>query len=131
MRIEVDADTSGPLFDGRAVAALRDYVDDAAYQIAREGLPIWLSIYRPQVRQPTPRYEFLIAAERVDYGVSHLWDGGQCVYGPWLEGTGSRNSPVTRFPGYWSMKRTTPRLRAEAVPIAERLFRDRYERRLN
>ncbi|MCK9929430.1 hypothetical protein MXD62_19975 [Frankia sp. Mgl5] len=132
MRIDVDIDTSGPFFDGRAVRALHDFVDEAPYEIAREGLGIYLSIYRPQVRQPTPYYEYLIEPEKLaEYGVAHLWDGGECVYGPWLEGTGSRNSPATRFPGYGSMKKTTPELQAVAGTIAERLFADRYERRMN
>lgn len=130
MRIDVDIDTRGPIFDGRAERALRDFIDDAPYEIAREGIDVWLGVYRPQVRHPTPYYEHLITRDRVEFGVSRVWDGGECVYGPWLEGTGSRNSPATRFPGYWSMRKSTPKLQALAGPVAERLLRRDHLRRM-
>lgn len=131
MRIDVGVRESGPLFDGRAQAALVDFIDEAPLEIAREGLLIYLGVYRPQIKKPTPYYEHLLEAEKVDYGVAHLWDGGECVYGPWLEGVGSRNSPVTSFGGYHSMKKSTPLIQRDAAPIANRLFKDRYERRMN
>lgn len=131
MRIDIDVTTSGPFFDGRALRALREFVDEAPYEIAGEGVTTWLSIYRPQVKNPTPYYEYLVHREKVTYGESHVWDGGQVRYGPWLEGTGSRNSPVTRFKGYASMKKTTPVLQHVAAPVAEALLRSRYLDRMN
>ena len=126
MRIDVDVRTSGPSFDVRAERALREYVDEAPYEIAGEGVEIWLTVYRPQVQHPTPYYEYMLSREKVEYAESHVWDGGVIVYGPWLEGVGSRNHPVTRFKGYASMKKTTPILQGRAVAIAERLLRNRY-----
>jgi len=41
------------------------------------------------------------------------------MYGPWLEGTGSRNL-TTRFKGYWGFRRAAVRLDAEAEAIAEK-----------
>lgn len=131
MRIDGDVTVSGPLFDGQAVRAVREYIDEAPYEIAGEGVGIWLGTYRPQVQHPTPYYEYLVHRERVSYGVSHIWDGGEVKYGPWLESTGSRNYPVTRFRGYRSMEKSTPILQGMAGQIAERLLRRDYLRQMN
>ena len=131
MRIHAHVDLSGPLFDGRAIRALREYVDEAPYEIAGEGVRIWLSVYRPQVQHPTPYYEYLVHRERVEYAESHVWDGGKVKYGPWLESTGSRNYPVTTFRGYKSMEKSTPLLQAQAAPVAEALLRRRFLPRMN
>lgn len=131
MRFDVEVNVSGPLFDGSALRALREFVDEAPYEIAGRGVATWLDIYRPQVREPTPYYEYLVHRERVEYGVSRVWDGGECRYGPWLEGTGSRNYPATRFHGYKSMEKSTPVVQHYAVPVAEALLRRRYLHRMN
>jgi hypothetical protein len=44
------------------------------------------------------------------------------IYGPWLEGTGSRNAPVTRFPGYGSFRRASQQLDREIGGIADRIL---------
>jgi hypothetical protein len=43
---------------------------------------------------------------------------GDVVYGPWLEGVGSRNSPVTRFAGYHTFRKAGQKLNGEAGVIA-------------
>lgn len=131
MRIEIDYDTSGPIFDGRAVRALRDYIDEAPYEAAGVGSDFMVQAFRQRVQHPTPYYEYLITRERVAYGVSKVWDGGECVYGPWLAGLGSRNAPVTRFAGYDHLRRTHQMLRMEAGNIAESLLVRRYLRQMN
>ncbi len=40
------------------------------------------------------------------------------VYGPWLEGLGSRNA-TTRFPGYWTFRVTTGQVQDRTDAIAE------------
>ena len=128
----VEFELSGPLFDGSAVDAIKNYVDDLPLEVAKAGLDDWLTIYRSQVQHPTPYYEYFVRAERQGTAAAHLWDGGEVVYGPWLEGTGSRNSPHTRFPGYHSMEKTAALLNAgEAQAVADRLFAERYESRVN
>lgn len=131
VRIDVDVVASGPFFDGRAGRALREFVDEAPYEIAGRGVGTWLRIYRQKVQQPTPYYEYLVHRERVSYGESRVWDGGECKYGPWLEGTGSKNYPVTRFRGYKSMRKSAPFMQHYAAPVAEALLRRRYLPRMN
>ncbi len=49
-------------------------------------------------------------------------DGG-VVYGPWLEGEGSRNSPVTRFKGYRAYRRAKQLMVRRSVQIGDRVVR--------
>lgn len=130
-RIRVTVRTSGPFFDGSAEQALREFIDAAPYEIAGRGVQTWLGIYRPQVQHPTPYYEYLVRRYQDGDGQSRVWDGGECVYGPWLESTGSRNYPVTRFRGYKSMEKSTPVMQGYAVPVAEDLLRARFLPRMN
>jgi hypothetical protein len=41
------------------------------------------------------------------------------VYGPWLEGVGSRNAPTTRFPGYHTFQLVSQKIDGEAGSLAE------------
>jgi hypothetical protein len=60
---------------------------------------------------------------------SVVQDGG-VIYGPWLEGVGSRNR-TTRFKGYFTFRRTTAQLNVRATPIAEELLHGKYLREMN
>lgn len=53
----------------------------------------------------------------------------EAAYGPWLEGTGSRN-PQTRFKGYFGFRDAAIALDAEAVEVAEQAIAP-YVERLN
>ena len=53
-----------------------------------------------------------------DLGSMHLITDSGIVYGPWLEGTGSRNWPKTRFRGYAIFRRTTQDVNNRAVQLA-------------
>ena len=74
-----------------------------------------------------------LSASRVrkSRGGAEVWDGGHggAVYGPWLEGVGSRNA-TTRFKGYWAFRKATSALDHAIEEIGDRLFRSRYHRRL-
>jgi hypothetical protein len=112
---------SGPFFDSRAEVimvkgerALRSTMADEADR--RVGV-----LHRRFFKLPTPYYWTKVHPEaRGDVNV--VTDGG-IVYGPWLEGTGSRNSPVTRFPGYRSARLTAQGLR-NARMVTDPVVRD-------
>lgn len=120
--MEVDVTVSGPLFDGRAAAALDAFeiaaaaaVGDMAYMEVRAELS-------RNLRNPTPFYESRVMHDRASstgYGRVHDSD---VIYGPWLEGTGSRNSPVTRFKGYRSFRTATQRADTKAVDVAQHVL---------
>lgn len=109
----------GPLFDGRAERAIQDATDDAREDIAEFAESHALLLMGLAFRHPTGYYESRVITSRVAADTSLVHDQG-VVYGPWLEGVGSRNAPVTRFPGYWHWKRTNALVAARGPQIADR-----------
>lgn len=125
MDVTVEVNRSGPLFDGRADHEVVEFLDDAKQQVAQQGLSNWHENLDSSIRHPTPYYETQITVQSLhDAQVVH--DRG-IVYGPWLEGTGSRNR-TTRFKGYWSLKRAVELLRTQTGPLLERVLRRYLER---
>lgn len=116
--IEIDVDEHGPVFDGRAEeltdAFLAEWVDETARATKNE-----VSIRLDAVlRNPTPYYETRIRTENVSQFEANVNDGPNTfIYGPWLEGTGSRNA-TTRFKGYHTFRIIGQKMndgRAEAI----------------
>ncbi|MEC3993997.1 hypothetical protein VSR01_10750 [Actinacidiphila sp. DG2A-62] len=122
---EVQVIATGPLFDGRAARAARAYCDDVRDEIAARGEDLVLAKLGMVLRHPTGYYESQISTEPAGADTSVVGDGG-VVYGPWLEGTGSRNTPITRFAGYGHWRAAKEKLAGEAPEIADRLLRVRY-----
>lgn len=127
MDIRIDVDRHGPMFDGRASAAVRAFIDDAEHEIAQEGVNIVQAQLDRVLRTQTPYYRTQITTERAG-GDWRVTDGG-VVYGPWLAGVGSRNAPKTRFRGYNHWKVATRRLQALAKVTAEKVL-PKYLRRM-
>jgi hypothetical protein len=117
----------GPIFDGRAELAVRDFIRAAEDEIAEEGAEDVRAELDVVLKHPTGYYRSHITDTRRGSRVT-VNDSG-VIYGHWLEGTGSRNYPKTRFKGYSTFRRTTQVLQAKAVPIAERVL-PQYLRRM-
>jgi hypothetical protein len=96
---------TGPLFDGRARSAIRDLQADLTWAVAAEAEAEVGQLLDASIVNPTPYYETQITRQRVSDEQATVHDRG-IVYGPWLEGTGSRNQ-TTRFKGYASFRRAT------------------------
>lgn len=127
MEIEIDTHSSGPVFDGRASAAVRAFIDDAEREIADVGVNI-VQVQLDRVLQTqTPYYRTQITTEHAG-GDWQVTDGG-VVYGPWLAGVGSRNAPVTVFRGYNHWRVATQRLQTLAKTVAEKVL-PKYLRRM-
>ena len=120
--MSVDIRFEGPLFDGRAARAMDEACDDAREDVAEFAETYALLLMGLAFRHPTGYYESRITTTRLSADTSLVHDQG-VVYGPWLEGVGSRNSPVTRFPGYWHWKRTKALVAARGPQIAENAVR--------
>lgn len=113
---------SGPMFDGRASTAVDDYLQAALDEVAAQGYANVMTNLNASIRNPTPYYETQVTVDRATTDrVVH--DRG-VIYGPWLEGVGSRNYPVTSFPGYASFRRATAELERQAKPLCEQVLRD-------
>lgn len=68
------------------------------------------------LRHQTPYYRLQIGIR------SNRVDDGGVVYGPWLEGVGSRNA-TTRFKGYFTFRKVTSRIRQKVNYVTENALR--------
>lgn len=136
-----DATISGPVFDGRAAVALaqgaravRDDLTGRAETLAREA-------FAGMIRHPTGRFEASVTStretrsyttpgHRKSYTMPVVVDDPAtdvvvttdlATYGPWLEGTGSRNA-TTRFKGYHGFRLAAQALDTSAEARAETLM---------
>jgi hypothetical protein len=120
------ADLHGPLFNGVAERAVLDLAARIEREVGAEGADAVRARLGEVLQHPTGYYESHIHAEP-DGGDVDVTDGG-IVYGPWLEGTGSRNR-TTRFKGYGTFRRVAQALDRRAEHIAEQVTPE-YVRRM-
>ncbi len=128
MSFDYSIRVSGPLYDGRAEAALHRYTEDLKDTLAKEAYDIIQRRLPKVIRVYTGRYASSIHIDRVQE--DRVVTDFPIVYGPWLEGVGSRNFPVTRFRGYHTFRLASQELELKASGIAERLLREKYLREM-
>ena len=115
----VDVDLRGPIFEGRAPQIVDAFCREVEEEVADHGVNLVHAELSHVLRNPTGYYESRIQTDRAVGDVA-VTDGG-VVYGPWLEGVGSRNHS-TRFKGYATFRRVAPRLEDASGGIAERVL---------
>lgn len=115
----IDYTAKGPMFDGTAEQAVTDFCKASEDEVAKEGVRMIQSDLDRVLRNPTGYYRSRITVDRQSSG-ARVTDGG-VVYGPWLEGVGSRNKS-TRFKGYSTFRRMAQELQKKVGPIAERVL---------
>lgn len=123
----VEINVSGPIFDGRASAAAAEFAEQVKKDVASQGYSDVMSNLNSSIRHPTPYYETQVTTSR--HGDALVINDRGIIYGPWLEGVGSRNR-TTRFKGYFSFRRGAQKLRGEVKGLADRLLREKYLRRM-
>lgn len=118
--VAVTVRTHGPFFSGVAEHAITEGLAEAVWQVGAQGYANVMTILNQRIKHPTPYYETQVIAERsADTVVVH--DRG-IIYGPWLEGVGSRNR-TTRFKGYHAFREGTQELQHQAASVAEHALR--------
>jgi hypothetical protein len=129
---DINIELSGPLFDGRAEEDMRRMAEEIQRTVANFAEDTWQSYMDASFRHPTGRYQshVNIARRDKDLVVNDGWPGSRLEYGPWLEGIGSRNSPVTRFPGYFALRRAAAHTDREVPRISAPIV-DKYVREVN
>lgn len=110
---------SGPFFDGNMESEIKSFMGDVAKELGQIGVASVKATLRSSLQNPTGAYESGIQAEvqQTDLAVT---DGG-IVYGPWLDGVGSRNQ-TTRFKGYSMFRKAYQELESKAQAVADRVF---------
>lgn len=105
----------GPLFDGRAEKVTAEATRDIEKTVATLGASMVRSELQRVLKVQTPYYRLRVQAQPTNPHWK-IWDQ-RVIYGPWLEGTGSRNFPKTRFKGYSTFRRMTQAINARAVAM--------------
>ena len=128
MALGMQAQISGPLFDGRARKAAQQMTEEARDEVAlRYGIDVVQRLHEV-VKHPTPYYWTRIDVVK-EGPVAVVTDHG-IVYGPWLAGVGSRNYPRTRFRGYDHWRRASQRVRSRWRELSVKLL-NKYVPRMN
>lgn len=119
----------GALFDFRGRRYFRQFRDQLEEESAEWVLDHVKDTFHTHFKHPTGYYESNVRVKNTSSG-HEVWDGGHGgpVYGPWLEGVGSRNA-TTRFKGYHAFRKAAAALEARIGGMGDRLFRLRYENR--
>ncbi len=128
VRIDIHELLSGALLaehGARARQIMNEVVDEAEHAGADWAHDKILDIYHADFRRPTGYYESHVYARNTSTGLE-IGDGGYAgpVYGPWLEGVGSRNV-TTRFRGYHAFRIVTSMLERKFADIAEHILERR------
>jgi len=101
----------------------RSLAEDAKRAIKFQGQ----SSFRYEHSTPTGRWARSIRITAAIGGLAQVSDSG-LIYGPWLEGLGSRNYPVTRFRGYSTFRKVRQEIERKApallIPKTKRLAED-------
>lgn len=113
----------GPLFDGRAPGIMRRFTEDARHTVAVKGESMMFLALGQTLRHPTGYYESHITI--TSEGNAEIVNDQGIIYGPWLEGVGSRNR-TTRFKGYFNWRRTKQALVTMSPEIVTRLLHEKY-----
>jgi hypothetical protein len=116
---------SGPLFDGQASAAARDFTRALAAELA-EVAQTWIKLDTDRMDKSgrggtgAAASGVKIAGEGANWTVSGGINKGVYAW-PWLEGTSRRNQS-TDFRGYHTFRRTRARMRKQVRPYAQQLL---------
>lgn len=127
---EVDVFQSGPLFTN-SDGILDNHINLMTTKMAQEAqLAVKFqgqTSFRYESSPPTGEWARNIKVTAVAGGISQVTDSG-IIYGAWLEGTGSRNYPVTRFKGYFMFRKVLQEIERKAphmlAPDIEQMARE-------
>ena len=132
----VEVKLTGPIFDGkagpmlqkataRAVKVLADKGEERLAQLARpRPAGVYLSVTQAGRRKASKGNFRRQMRKAVTETGARLYN--KTIYGPWLEGTSSRNA-TTRFKGY-AMYRKTAQYLQSLVPKLSRRLADDFKR---
>lgn len=106
----------GPIFnEAQRRGIMADFVRQATDDVSAQAYAEVMGNLNRSIRNPTPYYETQIVNQRLSAELRRVHDRG-IIYGPWLEGTGSRNR-TTRFKGYASFRRARQSVQARVPAL--------------
>lgn len=126
MDVDVKIEVDGLILEDKYRQILDEAIDQMLLEISDEGEKQLHTIMHSSFRNATGYFESKITTMVRDKEV--IIDD-PVIYGPWLEGVGSRNKK-SRFKGYNMFRRATQQLERTAEGIAERVL-SKYVERMN
>lgn len=119
MHLSIHTKATGPLFDGVAKKELKAAVVAVQKEVADYAEFQWRMNLEGSLLNPTGRYQSHINVLRrgPDLVVNDGYPGSGLLYGPWLEGVGTRNK-TTRFKGYFALRRARNSVGQKVAEIA-------------
>jgi hypothetical protein len=109
---------SGPLFDGKTAASFESSSAECAKALAEKLAKAWTNNLNASIKNGTGFYVSQIET-RQDSADKYTVDDKDVVYGPWLEGLGSRNYPHTVFRGYMSLRKAKQTVQDKSMQICQ------------
>lgn len=122
-QINFNSRVAGPISSGAIHRHVRDYESDVAKAIADEGEDMVKEHLMGTLRTQTPVLMRGVGTKRLAWNRWELHSHKHIPYAHWIEGIGSRNAPVTIFPGYHNFAITEERLKAKRSGIARKILR--------
>jgi hypothetical protein len=123
IKIDVAADVRGVVLEGKGGPIMREFFDKAKTLVAKTGQDELKQRASSAPKHPKGRFSDSIVVKDFAKGRTIMADYPQTLYGPWLEGTSTRNES-TRFKGYRMFKLTRGRLRKNVGPLVQDLFNE-------
>jgi hypothetical protein len=117
--IDIKVKKEGPLFDGRAQAAVTRFTRDSTKVLTQVGTDMVKLKYGARIRVNTGTFLGRITGE-VSGTIGRIYTK-YILYGYWLEGVGSQNA-TTRFKGYWAYAETFLELDSRSLEILKPLI---------
>lgn len=108
----------GPMFDGRDVPIMRRFFEDAKKLVTDAGEEQVHQRIARRAKEYTGSFARAIVTKDFAKGKTIIADYPQVLYGPWLEGTSTRNAS-TRFKGYKLFRLTRGWLRKNLTAIIQ------------
>jgi len=116
----------GPLFTGQAPEAVAGFLTDLTQAVGDKSVEHFRFMAMATYKDPTPYYWTKVQTERVSAERVRVHDD-MVVYGPWLEGIGSRNR-TSRFKGYRLWRKNFQDTKAMVTRIAAAQFNNLLRR---
>lgn len=122
IEINFNSRLRGPISSGAIHRHVRDYESDVAKAIADEGLGMVKASLDSTMREPSGHLMSGVGKKKLAWNRWELHSHRHIPYAHWIEGTGSRNSPVTIFPGYHNFALTEERLNPKRSAIGRKIL---------
>ncbi len=122
-----DVIVSGPMFNGVAQEHVDVMLDEILQEVGDYALYQWRMNLEDSWREATGAY--LAQTNLAHRENSLVTNDHGSLYGPWLEGTGSRN-PETRFKGYAAARRATQTVQRKTKQLGQP-YVDKWVARIN